>query len=141
VSFVPPAESRHTQQSRDLPLELLARKADNFLNSTFCNLPEHQAMEDVGLLEMSAADAKARGIGDGNPVRVFNQRGEIVLTARVNGAVRPGVVAARLNWAKLSPQGTNINVLTSERLTDLGAAATFYSVLVEVERVRQKHPS
>jgi hypothetical protein len=51
------------------------------------------------------------------------------------------VVAARLNWAKLSPQGTNINVLTSERLTDLGAAATFYSVLVDVERVRETTPA
>jgi hypothetical protein len=44
------------------------------------------------------------------------------------------VVAARLNWAKLSGQGCNINVLTSERLNDLGAGATFYSTLVEVER-------
>jgi len=45
------------------------------------------------------------------------------------------VVAARLDWAKLSPQGRNINVLTSDRLTDLGAGATFYSVLVDVARV------
>jgi anaerobic selenocysteine-containing dehydrogenase len=137
VSFVPPAESRHTQQSHAYPLELLARKADNFLNSTFCNLPQHQAMEQMGLLEMSTPDAAARGIGNGDAVRVFNQRGEITLTARVDGAVQPGVVAARLNWAKLSRQGKNINVLTSERLTDLGAAATFYSVLVEVERARE----
>lgn len=137
VGFAPPAESRHVRHSGGFPLELLARKADNFLNSTFCNLPQHQAMEQMGLLEMSMADAQARGIGDGDPVRVFNQRGAIVLTARVNGAVQPGVVAARLNWAKLSPQGANINVLTSERLTDLGAAATFYSVLVDVERVRE----
>jgi hypothetical protein len=51
----------------------------------------------------------------------------------VNGKVAAGVVAAKLNWAKLTPGGRNINVLTSEKLTDLGNSATFYSVLVEVE--------
>jgi len=43
-------------------------------------------------------------------------------------------VAARMDWAKLHPDGSNVNALTSERLTDLGAAATFYSVLVEVDK-------
>jgi len=136
LAFVPPTESRHTPQARTFPLELLARKADNFLNSTFTNLPVIQEMEDRHLLEMTAADAAPRGIRDGDRVRVFNRRGEIELTARVNGAVPQGVVAARLDWAKLSPQGRNINVLTSQRLTDFGAGATFYSVLVEVEAIR-----
>ena len=90
-------------------------------------------MEEVGLLEMNVIDARARGIADGDRVRAFNRRGDIVLTARVDGAVQPGVVSAKLYWAKLSVDGKNINVLTSEKLTDLGNSATFYSVLVEVE--------
>jgi hypothetical protein len=53
----------------------------------------------------------------------------------VNGSIRSGVVGAQLGWAKLSEGGLNINVLTSARLTDLGGGATFYSTLVEVERV------
>jgi hypothetical protein len=44
------------------------------------------------------------------------------------------MVAGRLDWAKLHPEAVNINVLTSERLTDIGAAPTFYSTLVEVAR-------
>jgi len=52
----------------------------------------------------------------------------------VNGSVPPGVVAARMDWAKLHPDGSNVNALTSERLTDLGAGATFYSVVVEVTK-------
>jgi len=134
ASFVPPRESRHTELARKFPLELLARKSDNFLNSSFCNLESLQALEQPELLELHADDAASRAIRDGDRVRVFNERGEILLTARVNGSVPKGVVAARLNWAKLTPDGRNINVLTSERLTDIGAAATFYSVLVEVER-------
>ncbi len=133
AAFVPPQESRHRAGSKKFPLELLARKADNFLNSTFTNVPSLQPLEETGLLEISRTDAERRGIRDGDTVRVFNQRGEIQLKARVDGRVSPGVVAAKLNWAKLTPGGRNINVLTSEKLTDMGNSATFYSVLVEVE--------
>jgi anaerobic selenocysteine-containing dehydrogenase len=135
ASFVPPEESRHRQGTEGFPLELLARKADNFLNSTFVNLPSLQKMERQHELEISRADAERRSIADGDRVRVYNQRGEIFLRARVDGAVPAGVVGARLGWAKLSDAGLNINVLTSDRLTDLGGGATFYSTLVEVERV------
>lgn len=133
VDFTPPEESRHGKDAQAFPLELLARKADNFLNSTFSNLPSVQQMEEVDWLEMNAVDARRRGIAHGDRVRAFNRRGEILLKAKVNGTVQPGVLSARLSWAKLNPEGNNINVLTSEKLTDLGNSATFYSVLVEVE--------
>ncbi|MEO6119470.1 MAG: molybdopterin-dependent oxidoreductase [Terriglobales bacterium] len=135
ASFLAPRESRHnTQRAAEFPLELLARKADNHLNTTFCNLPGHQKMEESHLLELSPADANPRGIKDGDEVRIFNSRGEVRLTARVDGAVRAGVVAAKLNWSRLAPDQKSINVLTSETLTEIGRGATFYSCLVEVER-------
>ncbi len=133
AEFKPPSESRHGTGKNGYPLELLARKYDNFLNSSFSNVPSVQAMEKPGLLEMHAADAEARGIADGDEVRVFNGRGEIRLKARVDGVVQPGLVSARLNWAKMTPGFQSINSLTSEKLTDMGNSATFYSVLVEVE--------
>ncbi|MGB8970331.1 MAG: molybdopterin-dependent oxidoreductase, partial [Candidatus Sulfotelmatobacter sp.] len=133
AEFTPPTESRHGKQGTALPLELLARKADNFMNSTFANQPSIEQMEETNLLEMHSTDAGTRGIADGETVRVYNRRGEIFLKARVDGAVQPGVVSAKLNWAKLGPGFRNINVLTSEKLSDLGNSATFYSVLVEVE--------
>jgi anaerobic selenocysteine-containing dehydrogenase len=135
AAFTPPTESRHGNRTEAAPLELLARKADNFLNSTFTNVPSVQAMEERGLLEISSADAGARGITNGDRVRVFNRRGEIHLEARVDGKVQPGVVSASLNWAKMTPGFQSINALTSEKLTDMGNSATFYSVLVEVERI------
>ena len=136
AKFDPPVESRHSGQAAKYPLELLARKADNFLNSTFCNLASHQPMESkMNKLEMSRPDADARSIVTGDLVRVFNARGEVRLTALVDGAVQAGVVATRLNWSKLMPDGIGINALTSERLTDLGGGPTFYSCLVEVEKV------
>ncbi len=137
ASFVPPEESRHSQAAREYPLELLSRKADNFLNSTFVNLPSHQPLEPLmGVLEMSDVDAELRGVHDGDPVRVFNARGEIRLQAKVGSAVQVGVVATRLGWPKLSAMGIGVNALTSEKLTDIGRGATFYSCLVEVEALR-----
>ena len=134
VAFTPPEESRHGANVGTFPLELLARKPDNHLNSTFANISSVRELEpSLGMLEIHPADARARGIQHGDGVRIFNTRGEIALRAHVNGSVQPGVVAARLDWARFGPEHANINVLTSEKLTDMGNAATFYSVCVEVE--------
>jgi len=133
-AFTPPTESRWGKGAERYPLEFLSRKADNYMNSTFANLDGHRKMEarHAHILEMHADDARSRGISDGDRVRIFNDRGSLHLTAHVNGSVPAGVVAAQLDWAKLSGDSNNVNALTSERLTDLGAGATFYSVLVQV---------
>ncbi len=135
-AFKPPVESRWSKAAERYPLEFLSRKADNYMNSTFANLDGHRKMEarKAHILEMHPIDAKARGIADGESVRIFNDRGSLRLTAHVNGSVPAGVVAAQLDWAKLHDDNANVNALTSERLTDLGAGATFYSTLVEVAR-------
>jgi anaerobic selenocysteine-containing dehydrogenase len=137
--FYAPVESRGgtANEGREYPLEFLPRKADNYMNTTFANLPTHQAMErrTAGVLEMHASDAAARGIATGDEVQVWNGRGQIRLVARVGEMVGSGVVSARLDWQKLSVDGTNVNALTSQRLTDIGGGATFYSTLVEVSKV------
>ncbi len=134
--FHPPVESRWSETAKKYPLELLARKSDNYMNSTFANLPGHRKMESQTSqkLEIHPLDAESRGVGEGDRVRVSNDRGAIELTAMLNAHLPPGVVAARLDWAKLHPCGANVNALTSERLTDIGGGATFYSTLVEVEK-------
>jgi len=136
--FVAPVESRTgLEGGGEYPLEFLPRKADNYMNTTFANLPVHQQMErkSAGVLEIHAVDAGVRGIVTGDAVSVWNGRGKISLTARVGASVGQGVVAARLDWQKLSQDGANVNALTSERLTDIGGGATFYSTLVEVAKI------
>ncbi len=134
--FHPSGESRWSDAAKKYPLELLGRKSDNYMNSTFANLPGHRKMETrtSQKIEMHPTDAQSRGVADGERVRVFNDRGSLELTAMLNASLPAGVVAARLDWAKLHADGTNINALTSERLTDIGGGATFYSVLVEVAK-------
>ena len=136
--YVAADESRHSPLAKKFPLELLPRKNDNFMNSTFAGLPFHQAMEAThsGVLEMHPDDAEARGIADGDAVEVFNDRGKIPLRAKVGASVPAGVAASRLGWNKLTRDGQGVNSLTSETLTDLGGGPTFYSTLVEVRRVQ-----
>jgi len=134
--FVAPTESRFGEMAKRFPLEFVSRKADNYMNSTFANLDGHRKMEarTSQKLELHPADAAARGIADGDVVQVWNDRGTLRLTAMVNKSLPAGVVTAQLDWAKMSADGENVNALTSERLTDLGGGATFYSTLVEVKK-------
>lgn len=134
LEYVPPTESRlgdETLRSR-YPLELISQKGDHSLNSTFGNRTD--ADNEAGVLAMHAEDAAPRGIQSGDKVRIFNERGSCALIAEVNGKVRTGVVSApSVRWNKMAPDRRNVNVLTSERLTDIGGGATFYSCLVQVE--------
>jgi anaerobic selenocysteine-containing dehydrogenase len=106
------------------------------MNSTFANLDGHRKMEarTNQKLEMHPDDAGVRGIAEGDSVKIWNDRGCLNLTAQLSASLPAGVVAGKLDWAKFSPGGANVNALTSERLTDLGGGATFYSTLVEVSR-------
>ncbi|WP_312780025.1 molybdopterin oxidoreductase family protein [Acidovorax temperans] len=116
------------------PLAMISPPARNFLNSTFVNVKSLRTIEGRPLLEMHPDDAAARGIADGSTVRVFNDRGSYECHAEVSTRARPGVVnGLGIWWRKLGLNGTNVNEVTSQALTDLGRAPTFYDCLVEVE--------
>ncbi|MGH8687367.1 MAG: molybdopterin-containing oxidoreductase family protein [Burkholderiales bacterium] len=116
-------------------LQFLSPPARNFLNSSFAHLKRFRDIEGEPRLEMHAEDAAARGIRDGDLVRVHNARGSLRLRARVNDRPRRGVVVApSVWWKKYAPDGGNANNLTAQRITDLGGGATFYDCRVHVER-------
>jgi anaerobic selenocysteine-containing dehydrogenase len=105
------------------------------LNSSFVNVTSLQASEGEPLLEIHPTDAAARGIADGDTVRVFNDRGSYHCRARISDRARAGVVnGLGVWWRKLGLKGTNVNQLTSQHLTDLGRGPTFYDCLVQVSR-------
>ena len=122
--------------ARRFPLAMISPPARHFLNSTFVNVASLRSIEGEPLLEIHAFDAAPRGIASGAMVRIFNDRGEYRCRAEVSARARPGVVnGLGVWWRKLGPAGTNVNELTSQRLTDLGRAPTFYDCLVQVEAV------
>jgi anaerobic selenocysteine-containing dehydrogenase len=136
LDYTPPVESRHGDRelTAKFPLEMISPKNDDSMNSTFGN---REAVDrQTALLHIAASDAARRGIADSDQVRMWNDRGSLLLIARVDDSVRSGVVCVpAVRWGKTAPDGRNANALTSERLTDAGGGATFYSCLVEVERI------
>ena len=120
--------------SAHYPLAMISPPARNFLNSTFVNVQSLRDIEGRPVLEIHPDDALARGIEDGAVVRVFNDRGSYRCHAAVSLRARPGVVnGLGIWWRKLGLDGTNVNQLTSQALTDMGRAPTFYDCLVEVQ--------
>ena len=119
--------------SAQYPLAMISPPARNFLNSTFVNVQSLRDIEGEPLLEMHPQDAEARGLASGTVVRVYNQRGDYRCRMEVSSRARPGVVNGMgIWWRKLGLDGHNVNQLTSQKLTDLGRAPTFYDCLVEV---------
>jgi len=135
LDYVPPVESRHgdAELHARYPLEMISPKNDDSMNSTFGH--RDALDQETATLHMSSEDAAPRRIATGDQVRLFNDRGSVLLQAEVDGRVRAGVVAApSVRWGKRARDRRNVNAVTSERLTDFGGGATFYSCLVQVER-------
>ncbi len=118
------------------PLAMISPPARHFLNSTFVNVKSLRSIEGEPLVEIHPDDAAARGIASGAMVDVFNDRGRYRCKAEVSDRARPGVVnGLGVWWRKFGVQGTNVNELTHQRLTDIGRAPSFYDCLVEVAAV------
>jgi anaerobic selenocysteine-containing dehydrogenase len=118
------------------PLHFLTPASRYFLNSSMVENERGRRLQKGPYLYLHADDAGARGIRTGDRVRVWNDRGEWTAIAEVGELTGPGVVATyRGWWSRFTMDGSNANQTTSQRLTDAGAGATFYSNFVEVERV------
>jgi anaerobic selenocysteine-containing dehydrogenase len=132
-TFTPPHE---TLGNGPYPLNFLPRKHKDSLNSSYGHLPVMRRQEhEARALQMHPQDAAARGLNDGEDVRVFNARGAFVVPLKISSNVAPGTVATFWGWwDKLSGGKGNVNNVTSAALTDLGGGGTFYDCRVEVER-------
>jgi anaerobic selenocysteine-containing dehydrogenase len=111
----------------------------SFLNSTFVNVEALRRAAGEPTVQIHPDDAAARGLRDGQRVRLFNDRGSFVARAVVGPTVKAGVVVSQgVWWNKYTPDGVNCNTTTSTRLTDLGGGATFFDNLVQVEPLAEK---
>jgi anaerobic selenocysteine-containing dehydrogenase len=133
--YIAPQEDTRSAAASRYPLAMISPPARNFLNSSFVNVQSLRVTEGEPWLDIHPDDAAKRGIAAGNYVRVFNDRGSMELRARVTDRARRGVVVGlSVWWKKLARDGKNANELTSsDTLTDMGRAPTFYDCLVQVE--------
>jgi anaerobic selenocysteine-containing dehydrogenase len=140
-TYIAPYESLATNQElgKRYPLAMISPPARNFLNSTFVNVQSLRNTEGEPHLDIHPIDAGERAIENGGQVRIFNERGSFVAKARVTDRTRQGlVVGLSIWWKKFAADGKNANEVTSQRLTDMGNAPTFYDVLVQVDKVKSR---
>ena len=131
--YTPPRESAQTDPERykRFPLHLLTPKTEDRFLSQWAHDESMKAPEETRL-EMHPEDAAARGLAEGDGVRVFNDRGEVRLPVRLDPGLKRGVVVLpQGRW--IARDGFSVNVLTHDDITDMGYGAIYFDCLVEVE--------
>jgi len=102
-------------------------------NTTFLDTPRHAARATAPACFVHEADARRLGIADGEPVRLVNDHGSLTLRLVVSDAVLPGRVAVDgFPRPAEVPEGTSINVLSSQEVSDVGDGTTYYSTRVDL---------
>jgi anaerobic selenocysteine-containing dehydrogenase len=136
-TYVPLAEGPDNRELvARFPLQCIVPPNRFFLNSSFSQSELLRRRQGAATAMLAATDAAARGIRDGDSVRVESPRGAARFTARVTDATRAGVVVIEgIWWHRFSPDGLGVNVLTSDRVADLGGGPAFHSNLVQVSKV------
>ncbi|WP_281278073.1 molybdopterin-containing oxidoreductase family protein [Nocardia mexicana] len=113
-------------------LILISAASHYFLNTTFGNNPELRRRAGDPRITIHPDDAAARGITDGTPVLVSNDRGSFEAEAEVSDRVRPGVAATpKGRWAKFTG-GATVNATIDERDSDFGGGAVFHDNRVHI---------
>jgi anaerobic selenocysteine-containing dehydrogenase len=135
--YVPLAEGPDDRELvRRYPLQCIVPPNRFFLNSSFSQSDLLRRRQKAPTVFIAAADAAARGIGGGDAVRVFNDRGAATFTATITDVTRPGVVVIEgIWWHRFQHGGRGVNVLTSDREADMGGGPAFHSTLVDVAPV------
>jgi anaerobic selenocysteine-containing dehydrogenase len=135
-TYVPLAEGHERGElTARFPLQCIVPPNRFFLNSSFSQSALLRRRQGTATAMLAPADAAARGIGEGDTVLVESARGSARFAARITDATRPGVVVIEgIWWHRFHPGGRGVNVLTSDRVADLGGGPAFHSNLVQVHR-------
>jgi anaerobic selenocysteine-containing dehydrogenase len=133
-AYVEPQESvrRPSPESSRYPLYFMTPNTKNRIHSQFNNLRMIRAVSDRPRLTIHPDDAAARGIADGDRVRVRNDRGQLEVEARLERGIKPGCVSVTNGW--WSTDGASVNLCSLGRETDMGHGAAFHDNLVEVDK-------
>jgi len=114
------------------PLTLISAHSLNKMNSQFSN---RNISKEEPFIWINPEDAENRGINDGQKVKVYNERGSLILKAILTEKVSPGIVHTYFGWWDGVHQA-NLNKLTGEHLSDIGYGTAFHNCLVEIQKVK-----
>jgi anaerobic selenocysteine-containing dehydrogenase len=136
--YVPNREAPETNPERAklYTLSIISPKSHGFLNSCYANEKHKIKGQGEQFVLISPTDAAKRNIREGDPVRVYNDRGDFEGVAKVTDDVNSGIVVATLGyWRSLNRSDGSVNSISSDAHCGLGRAPTFSDNLVEVVRV------
>jgi anaerobic selenocysteine-containing dehydrogenase len=133
--FKEPVESTKSPgASKGYPLHFITPNTKNRIHSQFNNLKMIGQFGDRPEAHIHPVDATARGIGDGARVRIRNERGELIVHARMDNGIKRGCISVTNGW--WITQGGSVNNCSLGRETDMGHGAAFHDNLVEIEPAR-----
>ena len=137
--YVPVAEGPGGELAAAYPLQLIGWKTKARDNSSYFTHPWLVQTQDTELW-INPIDAEARGIADGDEVKVLNDRGAMKIPAKVTTRIVPGCVAAPTgSWYSPDAEGVDqngcVNVLTSSARTSMTHGNTQHTNLVEVAKL------
>jgi len=137
--YVPPFESPDSNPAlaKRFPLNIVSPKPHAFLNSQYGNAADKQRAQGEQRVFLHPADAAARGIGQGEIVRVFNDRGEFCGPAHLENALMPGLIMANVGHWQNNSSGSTVNSITLDQHNELGNAGVYSDNLVEVTKGTQ----
>jgi len=124
------------QNQTPYPLFLMSPNTKNRIHSQFNNLKVVAMISGEPVIQINPADANQRGIGNGDWVEIFNDRGSFRVKAQLTYEVRVGCVVIPNGWWRT--QGAPVNVLSEGRETDMGHGSAFHNNRVEVKLVKRK---
>jgi anaerobic selenocysteine-containing dehydrogenase len=115
----------------EFPLALISPASERTISSQLGELER----PDVRL-DMNPDDANARGIDEGDTIRVWNALGEMHIHARLTPLVKRGTVSMPKGvWRRNTANGYTSNAMVPDTLTDLGGGACFNDARVEVAKL------
>ena len=114
------------------PLRLLTAPGYFQSHTAFSGVRFLRRREGAPCCILHPDEAGARGLADGEQVRLFNDRGAVGLVLRVSDEVQPGVVLVPGQRPTARRSSGTINMLCSDRYTDMGEGATYQSTWLDV---------
>jgi molybdopterin-containing oxidoreductase family molybdopterin binding subunit len=133
--FEPPFEAWHTNPKFErFPLVLNQRHSRFRVHSTYYEVPVLREMDPEPLVELNAREMAARGLVDGDTVRVFNDRGEAYLRVRTNNAFPDHTCNINKGWQRHQFLAGGYQELTHEQANTRHYSCSFFDVLVEVAK-------
>ncbi|HWH49699.1 MAG TPA: molybdopterin-dependent oxidoreductase [Burkholderiales bacterium] len=121
----------------DYPLQVISAATHYFIGASFQHVPRLQEMMARATFEVSPSDARARGIGNGDYCRLYNDRGEVFGHALIVEGLLPGVIGTQKQLQGSRQRGgVNVNALVSQREADMGRGPVFFSTLAQIEKVK-----